>query len=242
MSTSTAIILAAGKGTRLRSVTGGEFPKPLTPLEGKPLIEYSIEALIQAGVTRVLLGCGHMIENFSYLEDQYPEVQIVENPKYDTLASIYTLLLFELLVEESFYLLESDLLYDPAVFDAIDDSQKEENIIFTSPALPLDDNVYFSSKDGILTSLSKEKVNDPKGVMTGIWRLKAGFLPRFGNYCRRVQISFKEDYEMMLAEYSSLQEPIHINHLETLNWCEIDNESHLEYALDNVLPKINHSQ
>ncbi|MEX0844870.1 MAG: sugar phosphate nucleotidyltransferase [Balneolaceae bacterium] len=242
MSVKTAIILAAGMGTRLRSVTGEKFTKPLTPIGDFPVIEYSIRALINAGVERILLGCGYMIESFRYLEAKYSEVEVVENPKYDVFASIYTLLIFEDIVQEPFYLLEADIIYDPDILFNMrgEKGAEEENIILTSVPLQLDDNVYFSSDEGALTGLSKKlpAAGEPEGVMTGIWVFKEGLLSRFSQYCKSKKIDYSEDYEILLAEYSAAQEPINILHAQELNWCEIDNESHLEYAVEEVFPKI----
>lgn len=236
----TAIILAAGKGTRLRSVTGDEIPKPLTPLKGQPIIEYSIDALVKVGVQKILIGCGHLLKNFRYLEEKYREVKIVENPFYDTRASIYTLLMFESLVDEPFFLLEADILYDPTVFELLSPDDNNQNLILTSEPLNLDDNVYFDSKGGRLTKLTKkeEELSEPGGVMTGIWALSDGFLSRFAHFCKQVDIEYREDYEMLLARYSLEQEPVYITHYPKLTWCEIDNKEHLDYALNNVLPLI----
>ena len=59
-----AMILAAGRGKRLRPLT--DFvPKPLVPLCGKPLIEYHLEKLAKAGVKEVVINhawLGHKIE------------------------------------------------------------------------------------------------------------------------------------------------------------------------------------
>ena len=43
-----AMILAAGRGERMRPLTD-HTPKPLLPIDGKPMIEYTIEALVAAG-------------------------------------------------------------------------------------------------------------------------------------------------------------------------------------------------
>ncbi|MDG2090582.1 MAG: nucleotidyltransferase family protein [Gammaproteobacteria bacterium] len=49
------MILAAGKGQRMRPLTE-KVPKPLLPVGGKPLIEYLIESLNQAGFTELVIN------------------------------------------------------------------------------------------------------------------------------------------------------------------------------------------
>jgi len=50
-----AMILAAGRGNRLRPLTDA-IPKPLVELCGKPLIEYHIEKLAKAGVQEIVIN------------------------------------------------------------------------------------------------------------------------------------------------------------------------------------------
>ena len=52
---STAIILAAGKSTRMKS----KVPKALHPVCGRPMLHYVIQACYDAGVTRILMVVGH---------------------------------------------------------------------------------------------------------------------------------------------------------------------------------------
>jgi MurNAc alpha-1-phosphate uridylyltransferase len=54
-----AMILAAGRGERLRPLTD-ELPKPLVELAGKPLIEYHLESLAGAGFREVVINQGHL--------------------------------------------------------------------------------------------------------------------------------------------------------------------------------------
>ncbi len=51
-----AMILAAGRGERLRPLTD-KLPKPLVTVAGKPLIEYHIERLAAMGVTELVINC-----------------------------------------------------------------------------------------------------------------------------------------------------------------------------------------
>ncbi len=50
-----AMILAAGRGERMRPLTDN-LPKPLLPVAGKPLIEYHIERLAEAGIRKLVIN------------------------------------------------------------------------------------------------------------------------------------------------------------------------------------------
>jgi len=53
-----AVILAGGLGSRLQPVTL-EIPKPLIPVQGKPLTDHLYDVLYRAGVTQVILSLGY---------------------------------------------------------------------------------------------------------------------------------------------------------------------------------------
>lgn len=55
----TAMILAAGRGERMRPLTD-KVPKPLLEIAGKALIIYQIEALKSAGVENIVINTGHL--------------------------------------------------------------------------------------------------------------------------------------------------------------------------------------
>jgi NDP-sugar pyrophosphorylase family protein len=61
-----AVILAGGKGTRLKPFTM-TIPKPLLPLGDVPILEIVIRQLAAAGVERVVLCVGHMAHLFTGL-------------------------------------------------------------------------------------------------------------------------------------------------------------------------------
>ena len=51
----TAMVLAAGRGNRMRPLTD-TLPKPLAPVAGKPLIAHTIERLARAGIERIVIN------------------------------------------------------------------------------------------------------------------------------------------------------------------------------------------
>jgi MurNAc alpha-1-phosphate uridylyltransferase len=56
-----AIVLAAGLGTRMRSYNG-QIPKPLVAVGGKPLIDYGLDRLADAGVERAVVNVHHLAD------------------------------------------------------------------------------------------------------------------------------------------------------------------------------------
>ncbi|HIG66184.1 MAG TPA: nucleotidyltransferase family protein [Methyloprofundus sp.] len=56
-----AMILAAGRGERMRPLTD-HTPKPLLQAAGKALIVYTIEALVKAGITDIIINLAHLGE------------------------------------------------------------------------------------------------------------------------------------------------------------------------------------
>src|ERR1700675_1840831 len=55
LANTTALILAAGQGTRMKSAT----PKVLHPIAGRPLVHYPVEAALDAGCSEVVVVVGH---------------------------------------------------------------------------------------------------------------------------------------------------------------------------------------
>ncbi len=53
-----AVLLAAGRGTRMRELTN-ELPKPMIAVRGKPILQHIIEGLRAAGVTQFLIIVGY---------------------------------------------------------------------------------------------------------------------------------------------------------------------------------------
>lgn len=60
MGTSDLVILCGGKGTRLAPVIGGEVPKCLAPINGRPFLEYLIDYFAGQGIKTIVLRTNHL--------------------------------------------------------------------------------------------------------------------------------------------------------------------------------------
>ena len=77
-----AIIMAAGKGTRLHPITD-KIPKPLIPVNGIRMIDSIIKALHQNNIYEIYIVVGYLKEQFLDLTRQYPGITLIENPYYN---------------------------------------------------------------------------------------------------------------------------------------------------------------
>lgn len=64
-----AVILAAGKGTRMRELTE-EIPKPMLRVQGKPILEHIVSGLVSSGVHDIFIVTGYQAETIEgYFKD-----------------------------------------------------------------------------------------------------------------------------------------------------------------------------
>lgn len=75
MSIDNAMVLAAGLGTRMRPITE-TMPKPLVKIAGKPLIDYALDALKEAGCKRVAVNVHHFAEQMIEHLDHYEGLDV----------------------------------------------------------------------------------------------------------------------------------------------------------------------
>ena len=90
-----ALILAAGMGKRLGKYTN-DATKCMVPVNGKTLIEYSIEAIINAGIKKLVLVTGYKgdkLRSFVDSKNFNIEIEYVDNPVYDKTNNIHSLYL-----------------------------------------------------------------------------------------------------------------------------------------------------
>ncbi len=72
----TALILAGGMGTRLKSVISG-LPKPMAPVNGMPFLNYQLRFLQYYGIREVVISVGHLAEKIqNFYQNQFEQLHI----------------------------------------------------------------------------------------------------------------------------------------------------------------------
>jgi choline kinase len=117
----TALLLAAGTGSRLYPLTQSA-PKCMTMVNGRPILERLISSLNMHGFNRLVVVTGYMEKHIrDFLGNRVGGVKIdyVFSPLYETTNNIYSLWMARKVINESFLLLESDLVFDVSLLDAM---------------------------------------------------------------------------------------------------------------------------
>lgn len=105
-----AIILAGGKGTRLKSVTGDIIPKPLIDVQKKPLIDHVIEHTIVQGCQNIILCTGYLGDKIQeYIDSKQYTVDIKTSREKEQLGTAGALHLIKDLLEDEFFILYADI-------------------------------------------------------------------------------------------------------------------------------------
>lgn len=144
-----AIFLAAGFGSRMVPITLNT-PKPLVLVHGKRIIETLLDAVVEAGISEIIIVVGYLGEQFEVLKKKYPNIKLVENKIYNEANNISSAYLVKDMLENS-YVLESDfVLYNK---DIIRKYEYQSNYLgmYTDRT----DDWCLETKSGIIT---KQKV------------------------------------------------------------------------------------
>lgn len=178
----TAVIMAAGKGTRFGSRTTA-MPKGFIEFKGKSMIERSVENLLSVGINRIIIGTGYHSEWYDGLRLKYPHITTVFSPVYVDSNSMETLYRCRHEIGDmDFLLLESDLVYErKALSLLLEDDHKD--IMLASDVVKFQDQYYIAVDDKLdllkcstdKEALIEETGEEPYGELVGIHRISNRF-------------------------------------------------------------------
>ena len=232
----TAVILAAGRGTRLQPYTF-DIPKGFMQVGEEKLIERSIRILKENGIKNIIIGTGHLHEHYEKFAKEHGLTTFL-SPDYATTGSFHTLIYGSDLIKGDFLLLESDLLYHSDAIKSLIKA-KAKDIILCSGFTESNDEVYVEVEDGRLKNLSKKKeeLGSIDAELVGVWKISLDLFEKLKAHHKEAEDGSKKDYEMAIAKLST-DHSVDVLKLDDLVWCEIDNQDHLERANEKILPRL----
>jgi choline kinase len=160
----TAIILAAGSGSRLLPYTL-HSPKCLMPIAGHPILRYQLAALRHCGIHDIVVVAGYLADRVrDYVE---PSVTIVENPDYASTNSSYSLWLARAHMRRGFLHLNSDLLFEPVVLRALLQAADENAVIVDRDVRPGSDMMKAEMRGRRILQMSKRLTRGVSAEVVG---------------------------------------------------------------------------
>lgn len=236
----TAVILAAGMGTRLREAHADE-PKGFLELGGRAIVEQSVARLERAGISQIVIVTGFAAEHYQKLALRHEGlIRLVHNPDFATSGSMYSLYCAREVIDDDFLLLESDLIYESRALEVLINLEVPDAILLSGPT-HAGDEVYVEAPDGLLVNMSKDpsRLNSVAGELVGISKISRGLFAIMKHIAaERFAESLRFDYETDCLVAAARNWEIFCPVIPDLVWAEIDDPSHLRRARDEILPRL----
>jgi choline kinase len=232
--TTTAVILAAGVGERLRPLTE-DRPKALVEVAGRTIIDRTIDSLLAYGVRRVIVATGYREDALRNALRGVPcEVEFCPNPDFATTQNMVSLALCASAVGESgFFKLDGDVIF-PAEFLARLDASSAPLAVAVDSSRDLDDEAMkVSLESGRIAHFGKDlNVADAFAETVGIERVAPETVRPLFDGCAAARREGRTDvyYEAVYDELLGPRVWAEAVDVQGLPWTEVDDRADLAVA------------
>ncbi|MEM0155709.1 MAG: NDP-sugar synthase [Thermoplasmataceae archaeon] len=149
-----AVIMAGGKGTRLRPITYS-IPKPLVPIAGKPCIGYALDSYFKAGIKNAIITTGYKFESLisGVLAFKNEDQNILFSVEKEPAGTAGSVKLVSKFIDETFIVGSGDTLSDFNISNILK-FHREKKAKLTIALTHVDDTSQFGiveMKDGFIT-------------------------------------------------------------------------------------------
>jgi len=233
-----AIILAAGKGTRLDGAA--EKSKCLVEIGGITLLRRQIESLREANVKSIVIVVGFGANTIR--DECDSDISFVENEQYADTSSLYSLWVARDHLADGFVVLNCDVLFHPQLLaNLLESSHDDALLISDTESAPLgDEEMKVKVKDGLVIDISKQI--DPleaDGENVGIVKFSASGAKKLIGYMDQlIAAGAVKDWAPRAFREFALHHPLHALSTAGLPWIEIDFPEDYERAVNEVYPRI----
>lgn len=121
------IVMAGGKGTRLRPITYS-IPKPLVPIAGYPCIEYTIESFYRAGIKDIIITTGYKFESLisGVLQLKHQDQNMLFSVEKEPAGTAGSVKLVEKFIDDTIVVGSGDILADFDISDVVRFHRKQK--------------------------------------------------------------------------------------------------------------------
>ncbi|MCM1174226.1 MAG: phosphocholine cytidylyltransferase family protein [Blautia sp.] len=228
-----AIIMAAGKGSRLGSLTEGN-PKAFVEIHGKKLIEYNLKLLETYHIDEIIIVTGYQNRKFEELTKDLKNVSLVYNPFYEMVNVLGSFYMGMHLLKDDFIYLHADTLCEPKLF-------KKLTTLEADCVLPVDykkcdtEAMKVRCEQGKIVQITKQMENESAdGEFIGMASFRKEVLPALVEKTKRLmeEKAFTAYFESAIQRLID-EENFNIKAVPTEGafWAEIDFAEDYEKAV-----------
>jgi len=228
------IILAAGRGSRMGSLTSN-LPKCRTILFGKELIKWQLDALTDAGISKIAIIRGYLAETFDF------NVTYFENKRWAKTNMVSTLVASSQWLEVGNTIISyADIVYSSDSVSTLIDG-KGDIVITYDPNWydlwslrfkdPLSDAETFKIDNGVVTEIGNkaQSIDEIEGQFMGLIKINGSGWKKIINYLDDYSSHEIDQMDMTMLISGLIDSGIDIHAVPISDkWMEVDTESDLK--------------
>jgi len=231
-----AVILAAGVGSRMGSLTGSSHKCLLHLTPGLPIIRFMLDGLAAAGIRKIHVVLGHNADTVRYWLGS--NCNVIINKRYAETNSLYSLRLARKHIKGSFLLLNADVVAQPEIYQRL--RQTPGSVLaYDSRSGSDPEEMKVRLRDGKLAEISKS-LNPARANGESLGVVKFDGQARDELFaCADAVLAqggenawAPEGYGLLAQSYD-----IHCLDVSDMAWTEIDFPEDLEYAREKLWPR-----
>lgn len=238
-----AIILAAGRGSRMGELTQNS-PKCLVKLAGKPLLDYQINSIIQAGISEIAVVCGYMKDK---IQDSRISMKF-ENINWNSTNMVRSLMCAsEWLKQYDCIISYSDIFYDSSAIQSLLSNKSDIAITydinfktlwsarFENPLADLESFRLDKQSDLIEIGLRANSLDEIEGQYMGLLKITRRGWHHISNTLAKFSESELDKLDMTTLLRTLISNQIRVHAVPYSDaWGEVDNSDDLKLYCEKI--------
>ncbi len=182
------ILIGAGRGSRLMPLTENQ-PKCFTPIAGKRILDWTLDAFRQNGLDHFVFIGGYLIQ---VVEKAYPGFHLIENTGWERNNILFSLMYARDQMAQGFYATYTDTLFQPDAVSRLKDSPEDITVVMDTlwreryrfrSQHPEKDAEKMVADGSRVTRMSRDiPPQEASGEFTGVLRMTQAGASRFLEY------------------------------------------------------------